>query len=159
MKRAEWLRPFSFGNAIDSRPFSLGSVIGFSSILTMESARNDWLLVHSHNGERSRRLASRPFSQWRARSAIGRGETDDPAPGSATETGYVCSSGMWWQKINAVLDTLQRGNTSPALTNSSQEPRCKLRAIGNREKSNRYAQRGARTHDPEIKSLMLYRLS
>ncbi len=86
MKRAEWLRPFSFGNAIDSRPFSLGSVIGFSSILTMESARDDWLLVHSHNGERSRRLASRPFSQWRARSAIGRGETDDPAPGSATET-------------------------------------------------------------------------
>ncbi len=72
---------------------------------------------------------------------------------------YVCSSGMWWQKINAVLDTLQRGNTSPALTNSSQEPRCKLRAIGNREKSNRYTQRGARTHDPEIKSLMLYRLS
>ncbi len=148
MKRAEWL----------------------SSILAREC---DWLLVHSHNGERSRRLASRPFSQWRAlatigsrpfsqwreRSAIGRGETDDPAPGSATETGYVCSSGMWWQKINAVLDTLQRGNTSPALTNSSQEPRCKLRAIGNREKSNRYAQRGARTHDPEIKSLMLYRLS
>ncbi len=41
------------------------------------------------------------------------------------------SSGMWWQKINAVLDILQRGNTSPALTNSSREPRCKLRAIGN----------------------------
>ncbi len=67
--------------------------------------------------------------------------------------------GCGGQKINAVLDTLQRGNTSPALTNSSQEPRCKLRAIGNREKSNRYAQRGARTHDPENKSLMLYRLS
>ncbi len=56
MKRAEWLRPFSFGNAIDSRPFSLGSVIGFSSILTMESARDDWLLVHSHNGEHALRL-------------------------------------------------------------------------------------------------------
>ncbi len=105
MKRAEWLRPFSFGNAIDSRPFSLGSVIGFSSILTMESARDDWLLVHSHNGERSRRLVSRPFSQWRARSAIGRGETDDPAPGSATETYDVQSSGVQGQNTNAVHAT------------------------------------------------------
>ncbi len=108
MKRAEWLRPFSFGNAI-----------GFSSILTMESARDDWLLVHSHNGERSRRLAlvhshngersrrlaSRPFSQWRERSAIGRGETDDPAPGSATETGDVQSSGVRRQNTNAVHAT------------------------------------------------------
>ncbi len=113
------------------------------SILTMESARGDWLLVHSHNGEHALRLDE-------GRPTILR-QVAPQRPHSV--------SGMWWQKINAVLDTLQRGNTSPALTNSSQEPRCKLRAIGNREKSNRYAQRGARTHDPEIKSLMLYRLS
>ena len=31
--------------------------------------------------------------------------------------------------------------------------------IGNITKLQIYAQRGARTHDPEIKSLMLYRLS
>ncbi len=71
----------------------------------MESARDDWLLVHSHNGERSRRLVSRPFSQWRARSAIGRGETDDPAPGSATETGDVQSSGVRRQNTNVVYAT------------------------------------------------------
>ncbi len=76
--------------------------------------------VHSHNGEHALRLDEE--------TAVA---TDDPAPASATETDYVCSSEVWWQKNYAVLDILQRGNTSPALTNSGQEPRCKLRAVGN----------------------------
>ncbi len=59
MKHAEWLlRPFSFGNAIGSRPFSQGE--------------SDWRPRPSHNGQRDE-IGSRPFSHWRARDAVGRG--------------------------------------------------------------------------------------
>ncbi len=107
MKRAEWLRPFSFGNAIGSRPFSLGSVIGFSSILTMESARDDWLS--------SILTMESALCDWTR-------ETDDPAPGSDHRDRRRTI--LWSAKAKYQCCAC---HTYPALANSGQEMGWKLR--------------------------------
>ncbi len=108
MKHAEWLRLFSFGNAIGSRPFSLGSVIGALVHSHNGERARRFALVHSHNGECATRLAlvhSHNGEHALRLDEETAAETDDPAPGSATETGDVLFSGVRRQNTNAVHAT------------------------------------------------------